>query len=93
MAKKESTAEAFAARPVTARCVYVAATELPGERWWCACGKSERQPFCDGSHRGGPVGPSVVTLEETLDVRWCCCKRSSTPPWCDGSQECLPEET
>jgi CDGSH-type Zn-finger protein len=86
--KKEATPEAFAARPVTvvARCFEYA--EPAGEHWWCACGKSQRQPYCDGSHRGGPAGPLIVTFAEPRLVRWCGCKLTGTPPWCDGAHDC-----
>jgi CDGSH-type Zn-finger protein len=88
MPKKESTPEAFAARPVT-RVERAFALELEaGEHWWCACGKSERQPFCDGSHRGGPVGPTIVRFDTPRAVQWCGCKQTATPPECDRSRAC-----
>jgi CDGSH iron-sulfur domain-containing protein 3 len=88
VAKKASTPEAFAARPYTLRdAPYVCHVEA-GEHWWCACGKSERQPFCDGSHRGGPSGPVIVTIERAGEVAWCGCKRTETPPFCDWSHAC-----
>jgi hypothetical protein len=92
MAKKVSTPEAFAARPITATPRCVVETVEAGERWWCACGKSERQPYCDGSHRGGPVGPLVIAFHATRVLEWCCCKLTRTPPYCDRSQGCVVEE-
>lgn len=92
MAKKESTPEAFAARPLTGRdAPFVLAVDA-GEHWWCACGKSERQPFCDGSHRGGPVGPLIVSYDEPRTVSFCGCKRTATPPECDGARACARGE-
>ena len=88
MAKKESTPEAFAARPSTVRSQPYVREEARGEHWWCACGKSERQPYCDGSHRGGPVGPVVIVLDAPARVSWCGCKRTGTPPYCDGTHGC-----
>ena len=88
MGRKPATPEAFAARPYTAKPVAYVHDEPAGEVWWCACGKSERQPYCDGSHRGGPVGPLVVTLDHPQRVAWCGCKRTQTPPYCDASQGC-----
>lgn len=88
MAKKEKTPEAFAARPYTAVDAPLIRRVEPGEHWWCACGKSERQPFCDGSHRGGPVGPVIVTIAEAGEVAWCGCKRTATAPRCDFSHRC-----
>jgi CDGSH-type Zn-finger protein len=89
--KKESTPEAFAARPFTLRAEPFVCRVEPGEYWWCACGKSERQPFCDGSHRGGPSAPVIVTLDDAYTVSWCGCKRTATPPYCDGSHGCSGE--
>lgn len=91
MGKKEATPEAFAARPYTLRSEPVVCRVAPGEHWWCACGKSERQPFCDGSHRGGPSGPVIVAVDGERTVAWCGCKQTSTPPYCDGSHACIAE--
>jgi CDGSH iron-sulfur domain-containing protein 3 len=92
MAKKVATAEAFASRAWTGEARRVWTCELVGERWWCACGKSTRQPFCDGSHRGGPIGPLVVSFEVPTEVAWCACKLTTTPPWCDSRETCRAEE-
>ncbi len=89
MARKESTPEAFAARRETAVDRAFVCRVDSGEHWWCACGKSERQPLCDGSHRGGDVGPLILTLDESRDVAWCGCKRTATPPYCDGRHACV----
>lgn len=57
-----------------------------GRRYfWCACGRSERQPFCDGSHKGTGFTPVVYTAERSEWLWFCGCKRSATPPLCDGS--------
>jgi len=90
MAKKERSPEAFAARPYTRRAEPFVCHVEAGEHWWCACGKSEQQPFCDGSHRGGPSAPVIVTLDEPGTHSWCGCKATSTPPYCDGSHACQP---
>lgn len=52
---------------------------------WCACGKSARQPFCDGSHKGTDVRPLPWKAEETVEKLFCGCKRTGTPPFCDGT--------
>lgn len=57
----------------------------PGTYWWCACGRSLTQPFCDGSHAGTSFTPLEVTLNESQNVWWCQCKHSGNPPYCDGS--------
>ena len=56
-----------------------------GDYWWCACGRSETAPFCDGSHKGTGLGPTKFTITEKRKVAFCDCKRTSEPPFCDGS--------
>lgn len=64
----------------------------PGDYWWCACGLSKKQPFCDGSHKGGPFTPSKFTVTEKTGTLWLCgCKQSKTKPFCDGTHNKLPE--
>ena len=65
--------------------------EQPGEKWWCACGHSQNQPYCDGSHAdlGEGIQPIRVELEEARKVAWCGCKRSANKPYCDGSHSKL----
>ncbi|HMP74477.1 MAG TPA: CDGSH iron-sulfur domain-containing protein [Kiritimatiellia bacterium] len=62
----------------------------PGTYWWCSCGKSQSQPFCDGSHKGSEFQPFEVEVVEERSVAWCACKRTGTPPFCDGSHKYLP---
>jgi CDGSH-type Zn-finger protein len=57
----------------------------PGDYWWCACGQSKKQPFCDGSHKGGPFTPVKFTLAKAEKKALCGCKRTHTPPFCDGT--------
>jgi CDGSH-type Zn-finger protein len=57
--------------------------------YWCSCGKSEKQPFCDGKHKGGAFSPIAWTAEETKTVRFCACKASGKAPLCDGSHKAL----
>lgn len=61
----------------------------PGKYWWCACGKSQKQPFCDGSHKGSDFRPVMVELTEPGRVAWCGCKHSGKAPRCDGSHRSL----
>ena len=61
----------------------------PGTYWWCACGRSKTQPFCDGSHRGSAFTPLEVTITEAREVWWCACKRSGSKPYCDGTHRTL----
>lgn len=61
----------------------------PGTYFWCACGKSSNQPFCDGSHKGSEFTPEEVKIEEVQSVFWCRCKQSDNPPFCDGTHRKL----
>lgn len=62
----------------------------PGEYLWCACGKSATQPFCDGSHAGGPFVPMKLTVTKKTGTLWLCtCKRSRHKPHCDGAHNKL----
>jgi CDGSH-type Zn-finger protein len=53
--------------------------------FWCACGKSARQPFCDGSHKGSEYAPVKFDATESRKVFFCGCKHSAKSPMCDGS--------
>ena len=55
--------------------------------WWCACGRSKSQPFCDESHQGTGFSPIEYKAEKTEDVWFCACKRSNKKPICDGSHK------
>lgn len=61
----------------------------PGDYWWCACGKSKTQPFCDGSHKGGPFTPIKLEISEATKVWLCGCKHSGDKPFCDGTHKTL----
>jgi CDGSH-type Zn-finger protein len=56
-----------------------------GDYWWCACGRSRKQPFCDGSHEGTGITPMQVNIPESKTVYWCGCKHSKNKPFCDGT--------
>ncbi len=49
-----------------------------GEYYWCSCGKSAKQPFCDGAHKGTEFTPKIVKLKEKQTVYWCMCKQTKT---------------
>lgn len=57
--------------------------------FWCACGKSQKQPFCDGSHKDTSFTPMKFTAEESKKVWLCGCKQSAGKPFCDGSHKAL----
>jgi len=56
-----------------------------GTYLWCACGRSKKQPFCDGSHTSTDFTPHEFVLEKRTTVTLCGCKHTTTPPYCDGS--------
>ncbi len=60
-----------------------------GTYYWCSCGRSRNQPFCDGSHEGTDFTPVEFTLAEKTTVALCLCKHSKNPPFCDGSHNKL----
>ena len=57
--------------------------------WWCACGKSATQPFCDGSHKGSGFTPKPFAAEKDATVWFCGCKHTAGAPLCDGSHNSL----
>ena len=56
---------------------------------WCACGKSSKQPFCDGSHKGTDITPITYTAPKDKIVFFCGCKQSTKAPICDGTHSDL----
>lgn len=61
----------------------------PGKYAWCACGQSNNQPFCDGSHKTTEFRPIIEELTEAKKVAWCGCKQSANAPFCDGTHSKL----
>jgi len=57
--------------------------------FWCACGRSKTQPFCDGSHKGGAFTPVKWTAAETAKVFFCVCKHTKGQPLCDGTHKTI----
>lgn len=77
-------------KPVVARTTPCAIPVEAGKRYfWCACGRSSDQPFCDGSHKATGFQPVRFEAERDEWVWFCGCKQTGTPPLCDGSHKTL----
>lgn len=57
--------------------------------WWCTCGKSKKQPFCDGSHSGSGLQPMKYDAAESKKLFFCGCKATKSQPLCDGAHKAL----
>ena len=68
---------------------YAVDVEAGKSYWWCACGKSQSQPFCDGSHKGSAFTPTEYKTEQSGTVYFCGCKHSGNGALCDGSHSKL----
>ena len=53
--------------------------------YWCTCGLSKKQPFCDGSHKGTAFKPLLFKADQSKKVFFCTCKQTNDQPMCDGS--------
>jgi len=65
------------------------ALEAGRKYFWCSCGRSTNQPFCDGSHKGSGFAPRQFVAVQTDEALLCCCKQTATPPFCDGAHSNL----
>jgi CDGSH-type Zn-finger protein len=68
---------------------YPVEVEAGKDYYWCACGRSSKQPFCDGSHKDTGISPLKYTADKTGTVYFCGCKHSKKPPLCDGTHATL----
>jgi CDGSH-type Zn-finger protein len=68
---------------------YPVQVEAGKSYYWCACGKSASQPFCDGSHNGSEFSPVKFDATESKTVYFCGCKQAGNAPLCDGSHQKL----
>ncbi len=57
--------------------------------FWCTCGKSDKQPFCDGSHKDTSFTPMKWTAEKSGKKFFCGCKMTAGQPFCDGTHNGL----
>jgi CDGSH-type Zn-finger protein len=79
-------------KPDTPAVVPKAVTLAAGDEvWWCSCGKSKDQPFCDGSHRVTEFEPLQYKVTKSGTFAFCQCKLTKTPPFCDGSHKELAD--
>ena len=77
--------------PVIAQKTPIQVELEPGEYWWCACGRSQTQLFCDGAHAGTGIEPVRFEMQEKGSVYLCGCKLTATPPYCDGAHSLLED--
>lgn len=68
---------------------YAVDIEAGKSYWWCSCGKSSKQPFCDGSHQGSSFTPVEYKADETKTAYFCGCKQSGNGVMCDGAHQKL----
>jgi CDGSH-type Zn-finger protein len=68
---------------------YAVAVEAGKTYWWCACGRSKNQPFCDGSHKVTDITPVAWTAEKSGQTFFCGCKGTGRKPLCDGTHNQL----
>lgn len=63
--------------------------ETAGIKFYCMCGKSDSQPYCDGSHKGSGITPMKVEIEKDRRCAYCGCRQSGELPFCDGTHTVL----
>ncbi|MGB8276003.1 MAG: CDGSH iron-sulfur domain-containing protein [Alphaproteobacteria bacterium] len=81
------------AEPIAAKLAPFPVDVKEGETYyWCACGRSQSQPFCDASHAGTGIEPMVYVAPATRTAYFCGCKASKTKPLCDGTHNRLIAE-
>jgi CDGSH-type Zn-finger protein len=68
---------------------YAVEVEAGKTYYWCSCGRSAKQPFCDGSHKGTEFVPLAYRAEKAGTVYFCGCKHSGKKPLCDGAHSKL----
>ena len=78
------------ADPVAAqKAPYMVTVEAGRKYFWCACGLSKKQPFCDGSHSGTEFTPVMYEADASKPLWFCGCKQTDTQPFCDGTHATL----
>ena len=74
---------------IAARTPFAINVEKGKDYYWCSCGKSKSQPFCDGSHKGSEFAPTKYSADESKTVYFCGCKQSDNGALCDSSHKSL----
>lgn len=74
---------------IAAKTPFAVEVEKGKDYYWCSCGMSKNQPFCDGSHQGGAFAPIPYNATEDKTVYFCGCKQSKNGALCDGSHNSL----
>ncbi|MGQ0665057.1 MAG: CDGSH iron-sulfur domain-containing protein [Pseudomonadota bacterium] len=78
------------AEPIPAQKAPYPVEAVAGQQvFWCACGRSKTQPFCDGSHKAVGLKPMAFTPPASEKVWLCGCKQTKTKPFCDGTHKTL----
>lgn len=74
---------------VAAKTPFPVEVEAGKTYWWCACGLSKKQPYCDGSHKTTDLTPMKFEAARSEKVWFCGCKQSAKKPFCDGAHNKL----
>ena len=83
--RKDATMDAL----IPQKSPYAKEVEAGKSYYWCSCGQSKSQPFCDGSHKGSSFTPVKYDATESKTVYFCGCKQSANKPLCDGAHKAL----
>lgn len=79
----------MSAPTIAAKAPIAVELEAGNTYYWCSCGKSAKQPFCDGAHQGSSFQPKAFTAEESKTAYLCACKSTKDEPFCDGTHKAL----
>jgi CDGSH iron-sulfur domain-containing protein 3 len=74
---------------IASKTPFAAEVEAGKDYYWCSCGRSQSQPFCDGKHQGTALTPTKYTAPESKKVYFCGCKQSAAGQFCDGAHQKL----
>jgi CDGSH-type Zn-finger protein len=89
IAAHATTKETDMADPIIADKAPMVLELEPGSYFWCHCGRSKNQPYCDGAHQGTAFTPLQFTIDDKKKYALCMCKHTAKPPMCDGSHKKL----